>query len=66
MNISNITTDVDDNISLCNCTNNENDNNVELTITPLLTLITIVPCGISLVCLISVMTYTLMKALFKK
>ena len=62
MNIINITDD--DNISLCNCT--DNDNNITLEISPLLTLITIVPCGMSLVCLISFMAYTIVKTFFKK
>ena len=61
MNITNITAE-DDNMILCNCTNNENDNDIEI----LIPLITIVPCGISLVCLISFMAYTLVKPLFNK
>ena len=53
----------DDNLTLCNCTNNENnDNNIEI-ITHLLTKI---PCGLSLICLISLMMYTLVKPLFNK
>ena len=41
-----------------NCTNN--DNKMEI-IRPL---ITIIPCGLSLICLISLMVYTLIKPLF--
>ena len=48
------------NISLCNCTNN--DNNIEIVIP----LITIVPCLMSLICLLSLMVYTLIKHLFNK
>ena len=45
-----------DNITLCKCTNNENnDTNIEI-IKPL---ITIIPCGMSFICLISLMVYTL-------
>ena len=52
-----------DNITLCNCTNNENnDTNIEIVIP----LITIVPCGMSFICLISLMVYTLFKPLFNK
>ena len=57
MYITNITDDYD-NISLCNCTNN--DNHIEI----LSPLITILPCGLSLICLISLMVYTLVKPLF--
>ena len=61
MNITNLTAD-DDNTILCKCTNNENDNDIEI----IIPLITIVPCGISLVCLTSFMAYTLVKPLFNK
>ena len=65
MYIANITDDYNDTITINNnCTNN--DNNIVLEITPLLTLITIVPCGVSLKCLISFMAYTLTKTFFKK
>ena len=60
MCVTNITDDNDD-IMLCNCTNNENTN-IEIVI-PLLT---IIPCGMSLICLISLMVYTLIKPLFNK
>ena len=61
MNIANIT-DYDI-MTLCNCTNNENnDTNIEIVI-PLLT---IIPCGMSLICLISLMVYTLVKPLINK
>ena len=50
-----------DNLTLCNCTNNENsDNNIEI-LTPLFT---IYHCGLSLFCLISLMVYTLIKPFF--
>ena len=42
------------------CTNNEN--NIEI----IITLITIISSAMSLVCLISLMLYTLVKPLFKK
>ena len=61
MNITNITDDDIENITLCNCTDNENSN-IEIVI-PLLT---IIPCGMSLICLISLMVYTLIKPLFNK
>ena len=60
MHITNITNDYDnitdyDNMVSTNCTNNEN--NVEIVIP----LITIIPCGMSLICLISLMAYTSFK-----
>ena len=52
-----------DNSSLCNCTNkNNNDNNIEL----ILLLFAIIPCAMSLICLISLMVNTLLKHFFKK
>ena len=61
MYVTNITDD-NDNITLYNCTNNENDSNIEIVIP----LITRFPCGLSLICLISLMVYTLIKPLFNK
>ena len=60
MNITNITGDDYNNTITSNCT--DNDNNFEIVIP----LVTILPCGLSLVCLISFMVYTLMKLLFNK
>ena len=53
MYITNITDDY-------NCTNSEN--NIEI----IIPLITITPCGLSFICLISLMVYTLIKPLFNK
>ena len=61
MYVTNITDD-NENMTLCNCTDNENNNNIEI-IKPL---ITIVPCGMSLICLISLMVYTLVKHLINR
>ena len=60
MYITNITDDYNDTLSINNCTNN--DNNIEIVIP----VITIIPCGMSLICLISPMVYTLIKPLFSK
>ena len=61
MYITNITDDYNDTLSINNnCTNN--DNNIEIVIP----LITIVPCGMSLICLLSLMVYTLFKPLIGK
>ena len=65
MYIANNTNDYDnikssnyDKMTLTNCTNNEK--NIQI----LIPLITIIPCGVSLICLISFMVYTLIKHLF--
>ena len=61
MCIRNVTDGYNDTLSINNnCTNN--DNNFEIVIP----LITIVPCGMSLICLISLMVYTLVKPLLNK
>ena len=70
MFIAKITNDYDiitfldyDNLTLCNCTNNDNsDNNIEI----ILPLSTIIPCGLPLLYLISLMAYTLIKHLLGK
>ena len=56
MYITNITDDYNDTLSI------NNDTNIEIVIP----LITIIPCGMSLICLISLMVYTLIKPLFNK
>ena len=59
MNITDITDDYNDTLSINNnCTNS--DNNIEI----IIPLFTIIPCGISFICLISLMAYTLIKPLF--
>ena len=61
MYITNITDDYNDTLSINNnCTNN--DDNIEI-VKPLYT---IIPCGMFLVCLISLMVYTLIKTLFNE
>ena len=61
MYITNITDDYNDTLSIkINCTNN--DNNIEIVIP----IITIIPCAFSLICLISLMVYTLIKPLINK
>ena len=54
------TTNNYDNITFTNCTNNEN--NIDIIIPSLLLTI---PCGLSFLCLLSLMVYTLIKPLFK-
>ena len=49
-----------DNLTLCNCTNN--DNNIEI----IIPLFTIIPCDMLLICLLSLMVNTLIKPLLSK
>ena len=56
-----IITDDYDNISFCNCTENEKD--IHIIIPALLFTI---PSGLSFLCLISLMVYTLIKRLIRK
>ena len=70
MYIANVTNDYDnitssnytnyDNMTLINCTNDEN--NIEI----IITLFTTIPCGMSLLYLISLMVNTLLKPSFNK
>ena len=61
MYITNIFDEYNDTLSInINCTNN--DNNIEI----IIPLFTIIPCAMSLICLISLMVYTLIKPLFNK
>ena len=61
MNVKKFTDDYIDTISINkNCTNNENF--IEITIP----LFTIIPCGMSFICLIPLMVNTLIKPLIRK
>ena len=67
MDIINVTVYINiidsNNMTLCNSTNNDNnDTNFNIVIP----LITIIPCAMSLICLIFLMVYTLFKPLFIK
>ena len=61
MYIANVTYDYNDTSSMNNnCT--KNDKIIEI----IIILFTTIPCGMSLICLISLMVYTLIKPLFNK
>ena len=62
MNITNITDDYD-NITEYDNTTDTNDYNIDIIIPALLFTI---PCGLSFLCLMSLMVYTLIKPLFNK
>ena len=62
MNITNITDDYD-NITEYDKTTDKNDCNIDIIIPALLFTI---PCGLSFLCLISLMVYTLVKPLITK
>ena len=54
-------TDDNDNMTLCNCTNNEN--NIDIFIPAILFTI---PCGLSFLCSLSIMVYTLTRPLVRE
>ena len=60
MYIVNVTDDYDS-MTLSNCTNNENDFDINIP-----ALLFTIPCGLSFLCLISLMVYTLIKPLFNE
>ena len=63
MYITNITEYDNMTVDYNDCTNNDdNDNNIEI----IIPLFTIIPCAMSLICLVSLMVYTLIKPLFNK
>ena len=62
MYIANLTDEYNDTISINNNYKNNDNSNIEIVIP----LITIVPCGMSFICLISLMVYTIIKLLIKK
>ena len=62
MYIANVTDDYNDTISINNNCTNDDNSNIEIVIP----LIAIIPCGMSLICLLSLMVYTLIKPLFNK
>ena len=62
MNITNITDDYD-NITEYDKTTDTNDCNIDIII---LALLFTIPCGLSFICLISLMVYTLIKRLINK
>ena len=62
MNITEIT---DDNMSLCNCTNDDNDI-MMIQIAPLSLIVAIIPCLFSIICCLSFLSYGFIKVLINK
>ena len=54
-------TSSNDNLSLSNCTFNENDIDINIP-----SLLLTIPCGLSFLCMLSLMIYTIIKPLFSK
>ena len=61
MNITEVTDDI---MSLCNCTNDDND--MILEISPLFLLIAIIPCLFSIICRLLFLSYGFIKVLINK
>ena len=63
INVTDYDNITDSDMTLCNCTNNDNnDTKIEIVIP----LISKIPCVMSLICLLSLMAYTLIKPLLNK
>ena len=60
----NITEIIDNNMSLCNCT--DDDDNMMLEISPLFLIISIIPCFLSIICCLSFLSYGFIKVLMNK
>ena len=64
----NVTEIIDDNnMTLCNCTNdNDNDSFMTIEISPLFLIIAIIPCALSIICYLSFISYGFVKVLINK
>ena len=62
MNITEIT---DDNMTLCNCTDDD-ESIMMLEISPLFLIIAIIPCALSIICCLSFLSYGFIKVLVNK
>ena len=62
----NVTEIIDDNISLCNCTNDDNDDIMTIEISYLFLIIATIPCALSIICCISFLLYSFIKVLINK
>ena len=63
----NVTEIIDDNILLCNCTNdNNNDDFMIIEISPLFLILSLIPCLLSIICCISFLSYNFIKVIINK
>ena len=63
----NITEIIDDNKLLCNCTNdNDNDNFMTIELSPIFLIISLIPCLLSIKCCLSFLSYGFIKVLINK
>ena len=62
----NVTEIVDDNISLCNCSTNDNDDIMTIEISYSFLIIATIPCVLSIICCISFLSYSFIKVLINK
>ena len=62
----NVTEIVDDNISLCNCTNDDNDDIMTIEISYLFFIIAAIPCLLSIICGLSFLSFSFIKVLINK
>ena len=58
---------IDDNKLLCNCTDdNDNDDFMTIEISPLCLIISLIPCLLSLICCLSFLSYSYIKVIINK
>ena len=62
----NVTEILDDNNSLCNCTNDNDDDFMTIEISPLFLIISLIPCVLSIICCLSFFSYGFIKVLINK
>ena len=63
----NVTEIIDDNMPLCNCTNdNDNDGFMTIEISPLFLIKLLIPCLLSITCCLSFLSYGFIKVLINK
>ena len=63
MNIINIT---DDNMTLCNRTDDDDDDIMTIELSPFFLIISIIPCALSIICCLSFLSYGFIKVLINK
>ena len=61
----NVTEIIDDNISICNCTNDD-DGIMTIEISSLFLIIAIISCLLSIICCISFLSYNFIKVIINK
>ena len=62
----NVTEIIDDNMPICNCTDDSDDSIMTIEISYLFLIIATIPCGVSMICCLSFLLYSFIKVLINK